>query len=80
MRYLLIVLAEVFIKLFLKNNQYDELFDNIDVTKSGIVNWDTFSSYILLMLYENDDKVKKQFIPAWKPIKNIQKFAKFINF
>lgn len=24
------------------------------------------------MLYENDDKVKKQFIPAWKPIKNIQ--------
>jgi hypothetical protein len=66
------------LKLFKK--KYDELFDNIDITKSGIVNWDTFSSYILLMLYENDNKEFTQLVPVWKPIKSIFKFAKLKPF
>lgn len=57
-------------RAFLK---YEELFDNIDVTQSGFVDWDTFTSYLLIMMYESDDRIKAFSIPNWKPIRQISK-------
>lgn len=53
--------------------KYEELFDNIDATHSGFVDWDKMVSYMLLMFYESDDRVKAFSIPNFKPIKNITK-------
>jgi hypothetical protein len=43
----------------------------------GVVNWDSIASYILLMLYENEDKQIQQLVPVWKDIRNIHKFVMF---
>ncbi|CAF0765559.1 unnamed protein product [Brachionus calyciflorus] len=51
--------------------EYEELFDNVDVTQSGYVDWDSFTSYLLIMLYESDDKLKAFSIPNWKPLKTV---------
>ncbi len=53
--------------------EYEELFDNIAVTRTGLVNWDALTSYILSSLYETDDKNNAFAIPNWKPVKNIAK-------
>lgn len=52
-------------------SEYEELFDNIDVTRTGQVDWDALTSYILNTLYESDDKNNAFSIPNWKPMKNI---------
>jgi WD repeat-containing protein 49 len=57
----------------LLKKKYEELFENIDVTKTGFVDWNKFTSYMLLMLYETDDRTKAYSIPNWKAEKNIQK-------
>ena len=56
------------------NIQYGDLFDNIDVTQSKTVDWDMFANYILIMLYESDDRIKAFSIPNWKPLKQINKY------
>ena len=61
-------------KHFITKIKYEDLFDNIDVTQSGAVDWDKFASYILIMLYESDDRLKAFSIPNWKPIKQIHKY------
>ena len=35
--------------------QYAELFDKVDVTREGTVDWDKFASHMLLEFYEKDD-------------------------
>ena len=37
---------------------YKELFDKIDITKEGFVDWDKLVEYMLLEFYEVDEKVK----------------------
>lgn len=58
---------------YYRSIQYDELFKNIDVVQSGIVDWDKFASYILNTLYESDDRMNAFSIPNWKPMKQINK-------
>ena len=65
----------IYLKVSKLNLKYEELFDNIDVTQSGTVDWDKFASYILIMLYESDDRLKAFSIPNWKPIKQVHKYA-----
>ncbi|XP_030855739.1 WD repeat-containing protein 49 isoform X2 [Strongylocentrotus purpuratus] len=52
-------------------NEYAELFDNIDVTKEGYVNWDKFTGHLLLEYVEKDDRVKSTQVPQWKDIKQL---------
>ena len=35
-----------------------ELFDRIDITNEGFVDWDMFVQFMLLEFYEKDEKVK----------------------
>ena len=53
--------------------KYEELFDSIDVTQSGTVDWEKIVSYFMIMLYESDDRLKAFSIPNFKPIKHINK-------
>ena len=49
--------------------QFGQMFDRIDVTKQGVVNWDKFASHMLLEFYEKDDKVKSTQLPHWTELK-----------
>ena len=53
--------------------QYADLFDKIDVTKEGVVDWDKFASHMLLEFYEKDDRVKGATVPQWKSLKTLQR-------
>ncbi|XP_076439227.1 cilia- and flagella-associated protein 337-like isoform X1 [Babylonia areolata] len=50
-------------------DEYGELFDKIDVTREGTVDWDKFASHMLLEFYEKDDRVKSTQVPQWKDLK-----------
>ncbi|XP_076812547.1 cilia- and flagella-associated protein 337-like [Clavelina lepadiformis] len=52
--------------------EYGELFDKIDITQEGMVDWDMFVQFMLLEFYEEDEKVKTTQVPQWKEIKTIQ--------
>jgi hypothetical protein len=47
----------------------EDLFDRIDVTKEGWVDWEKFASYMLLEFYEKDDRIKSSQVPQWKNLK-----------
>lgn len=49
--------------------EYAELFDKIDVTREGTVDWDRLASHMLLEFYEKDDRVKSTQVPQWKDIR-----------
>ncbi|XP_052213945.1 WD repeat-containing protein 49-like isoform X3 [Dreissena polymorpha] len=51
--------------------EYLELFDKIDVTREGTVDWDKFASHMLLEFYEKDDRVKSTQVPQWKDLKHL---------
>ncbi|KAK7491119.1 hypothetical protein BaRGS_00017683, partial [Batillaria attramentaria] len=51
--------------------EYGELFDKIDVTREGTVDWDKFASHMLLEFYEKDDRVKSTQVPQWKDLKSL---------
>lgn len=51
--------------------QFAELFDKIDVTKEGYVDWDKFASHMLLEFYEKDDRVKSTQVPQWKDLRTL---------
>nr|XP_033814835.1 WD repeat-containing protein 49 isoform X2 [Geotrypetes seraphini] len=49
--------------------EYGELFDKIDVTRDGSINWDKLTSFMLLELYEKDERSKLLVVPQWKNIR-----------
>ncbi|KAA0184030.1 WD repeat-containing protein 49, partial [Fasciolopsis buskii] len=49
--------------------EYSELFDKIDITGDGFVDWDKFASHLLLEFYEKDDRMKTLSVPQWKELK-----------
>ncbi|KAF7233512.1 hypothetical protein EG68_05686 [Paragonimus skrjabini miyazakii] len=51
--------------------EYNELFDKIDITGDGVVDWDKFASHLLLEFYEKDDRMKKLSVPQWKDLKTL---------
>ncbi|XP_048201805.1 WD repeat-containing protein 49 [Perognathus longimembris pacificus] len=48
--------------------EYGELFDKVDVARDGFINWDKLSSFILLSLYEKDERTKAMLVPQWKDL------------
>ncbi|OCT80811.1 hypothetical protein XELAEV_18027621mg [Xenopus laevis] len=50
--------------------EYGELFDKIDVSREGFIDWDKLTSFMLLELNEKDERVKSSVIPQWKDIRS----------
>ena len=50
---------------------YNQLFDMVDISREGRVNWDRFSNYLLLEYYEREDHIKTTQVPQWQDIKSI---------
>ncbi|XP_060232929.1 WD repeat-containing protein 49 [Meriones unguiculatus] len=48
--------------------EYGELFDKVDVARAGLVDWDKLTSFILLSLYERDERAKATVVPQWKDL------------
>ncbi|CAF0722370.1 unnamed protein product [Rotaria sordida] len=53
------------------DQDYDELFECVDVTKEGFISWDKLATYLMLKLYDNDDREKASSVPNWKSGKSI---------
>ncbi|KAM4693124.1 cilia- and flagella-associated protein 337 [Discoglossus pictus] len=51
--------------------EYGELFDKIDVSREGFIDWDKLTSFMLLELYEKDEQMKSSVIPQWKNIRSL---------
>ncbi|XP_059506869.1 WD repeat-containing protein 49-like isoform X1 [Stegostoma tigrinum] len=49
--------------------EYGDLFDRIDVARDGFVDWNKVTTFMLLELYENEDRTKSSLVPQWKEIK-----------
>lgn len=47
---------------------YGELFDRVDVTRDGFINWDKLTTFMLLSLYEKDEHMKATVVPQWKAL------------
>uniref|UniRef100_A0A8C6QHU6 EF-hand domain-containing protein n=2 Tax=Nannospalax galili TaxID=1026970 RepID=A0A8C6QHU6_NANGA len=48
--------------------EYGELFDKVDVAQDGFIDWDKLTSFILLSLYERDERTKAMEVPQWKDL------------
>ncbi|XP_063772261.1 WD repeat-containing protein 49 [Pseudophryne corroboree] len=51
--------------------EYGDLFDKIDVSREGFIDWDKLTSFMLLELYEKDERVKSSVIPQWRDIHSL---------
>ncbi|KAK2571481.1 WD repeat-containing protein 49 [Acropora cervicornis] len=51
--------------------EYEDLFNKIDVGKEGYVDWDKFCSHMLLEYYEKDDRMKTTQVPQWRELRNL---------
>lgn len=52
--------------------EYGELFDKVDVAQDGCIDWDKLTSFILLSLYEKDERAKATVVPQWKDLEFLQ--------
>ncbi|KAL6072174.1 hypothetical protein STEG23_011667, partial [Scotinomys teguina] len=48
--------------------EFGELFDKVDVARDGFIDWDKLISFILLSLYERDERAKATVVPQWKDL------------
>ena len=51
--------------------EYEDLFNKVDVGKEGYVDWDKFCSHMLLEYYEKDDRMKTTQVwvqTCWCPV------------
>uniref|UniRef100_A0A8C5K5J8 EF-hand domain-containing protein n=1 Tax=Jaculus jaculus TaxID=51337 RepID=A0A8C5K5J8_JACJA len=49
-------------------DEYGELFDKVDVTQDGFIDWEKLTSFLLLLLYEKDERAKAMVVPQWKDL------------
>ncbi|XP_004424832.2 PREDICTED: WD repeat-containing protein 49 [Ceratotherium simum simum] len=64
--------------------EYGALFDKVDVAQDGFLNWDKLTSFMLLALYEKDERAKATVVPQWKdleflPVKHKDTIQKVIS-
>ncbi|XP_042312042.1 WD repeat-containing protein 49 isoform X2 [Sceloporus undulatus] len=52
--------------------EYGELFNKIDLNRDGVIDWDKLTSFVLLELYERDERTKLSVIPQWKDLQLLQ--------
>ncbi|PAA70774.1 hypothetical protein BOX15_Mlig005513g1 [Macrostomum lignano] len=53
------------------DEEYEELFDKIDICKEGTVSWDQLFQHLMMQLYEKDDKVRNNQVPQWRNPKQL---------
>ncbi|XP_054839505.1 WD repeat-containing protein 49 [Eublepharis macularius] len=51
--------------------EYGDLFDKIDLARDGFIDWDKLTSFVLLELYEREERTKLSVIPQWKDLRLI---------
>lgn len=47
--------------------EYEHLFDSVDVSREGWVDWNRLSSYLLLGLSEKQEQATMSVVPHWCP-------------
>ncbi|KAJ6644756.1 hypothetical protein lerEdw1_013583, partial [Lerista edwardsae] len=52
-------------------DEYGELFDKIDLTRDDLIDWDKLTSFVLLELYERDERTKLSVVPRWKDLRHL---------
>ncbi|XP_066477643.1 cilia- and flagella-associated protein 337 [Tiliqua scincoides] len=50
-------------------DEYGELFDKISLTRDDLIDWDKLTSFVLLELYERDERTKLSVTPRWKDLR-----------
>ncbi|XP_065413897.1 cilia- and flagella-associated protein 337 isoform X3 [Chrysemys picta bellii] len=58
--------------------EFGEMFDKIDVTRDGIIDWDKVTSFMLLDLNEKDERTRSSVIPQWKNLRLLSPIHKDI--
>uniref|UniRef100_A0A8C4VS78 WD repeat domain 49 n=1 Tax=Gopherus evgoodei TaxID=1825980 RepID=A0A8C4VS78_9SAUR len=58
--------------------EFGEMFDKIDVTRDGIIDWDKVTSFMLLDLNEKDERTRSSVIPQWKNLQLLSPIHKDI--
>ncbi|XP_069329076.1 cilia- and flagella-associated protein 337 isoform X2 [Eulemur rufifrons] len=48
--------------------EYGELYDKVDMAQDGFITWDKLTSFILLVLYEKEERAKSTVVPQWKDL------------
>ncbi|KAG9272878.1 WD repeat-containing protein 49-like [Astyanax mexicanus] len=51
--------------------EYGHLFDSVDVSREGWVNWERLTSYFLLGLSEKDEHIKTTAVLRWRPARTL---------
>ncbi|XP_043378753.1 WD repeat-containing protein 49 isoform X3 [Chelonia mydas] len=58
--------------------EFGEMFDKIDLTRDGIIDWDKVTSFMLLDLNEKDERTRSSVIPQWKNLRLLSPIHKDI--
>ncbi|XP_038273565.1 WD repeat-containing protein 49 isoform X3 [Dermochelys coriacea] len=58
--------------------EFGEMFDKIDLTRDGIIDWDKVTSFMLLDLNEKDEQTRSSVIPQWKNLRLLSPIHKDI--
>ena len=64
------LLADILLKG--RRVDYEELFDLVDISREGVINWDMFSTHLLREYYEKEDRVRQSKTPQWTSLKYIE--------
>ena len=56
--------------------KYDELFDKIDVSAEGVVDWDKIAAHFIVDYHERDERTSSISIPQWKELKTLHSLHK----
>uniref|UniRef100_A0A0X3PVZ8 WD repeat-containing protein 49 n=2 Tax=Schistocephalus solidus TaxID=70667 RepID=A0A0X3PVZ8_SCHSO len=51
--------------------EFEELFDKIDITAEGFVDWDKISSHFVLDYCEREERSNSFSVPQWKDLRNL---------
>ncbi|XP_072551333.1 cilia- and flagella-associated protein 337-like isoform X2 [Salminus brasiliensis] len=51
--------------------EYGHLFDSIDVSRDGWVNWERIASFLLLGLSEKEEHARAASVPRWRPARTL---------
>lgn len=52
-------------------DEYGELFDKINLTRDDLIDWNKLTSFVLLELYERDERTKLLVTPQWKELRRL---------
>ncbi|XP_026882608.2 WD repeat-containing protein 49 isoform X2 [Electrophorus electricus] len=51
--------------------EYGDLFDSVDVSREGWVDWEHLASFLLLGLFEKEEHARTAAVPRWRPARTL---------